>query len=67
LDLYDSRYEFYTISTRSVKKVNQRGERERLTPGTRASERQRQGRCSSPAKLNDDEVSAGSKGIYVFL
>jgi hypothetical protein len=40
---------------------------ERLTPGTRASERQRQGRCSSPAKLNDDEVSAGSKGIYVFL
>jgi len=42
-------------------------ERERLTPGTRASERQRQGRCSSPAKLNDDEVSAGSMGIYVFL
>jgi len=40
---------------------------ERLTPGTHATERQRQGRCSSPAKLNDDEVSTGSKGIYVFL
>ena len=47
--------------------MNQGCERERLTPGTHATERQRQGRRSSPAKLDDGEVSVGSKGIYVFL
>jgi len=66
LDLYNSRYEFYKINIGSVNS-EPGGCEERLTPGTRASVRQRQGRSSAPAKLNDDEVSAGSKGIYVFL
>jgi len=52
---------------RICKTVNQGCERERLTPGTHATERQRQGRRSSPAKLDDGEVSVRSKGIYVFL
>ena len=40
---------------------------DQLTHGTHATERQRQGRRSSPAKLDDGEVSVGSKGFYVFL
>jgi len=38
-----------------------------LTHGTHETEGQRQGRSSSPAEVDDGEVSDGSKGIYVFL
>ena len=56
---------------RICKTVNQGCERETdrwdpLTHGTHATERQRHGRRSSLAKLDDGDVSVGSKGIYVF-
>ena len=51
--------------------MNQRGEREwrwgLLTHGTHVTERQKAETSSSPVKLDDGEVSVGSKGIYVFL
>ena len=62
----------FSKTAKDLLNSDQRCERETdrwdpLTHGTHVIVAQRQGRSSSPAKLDDGEVSAGSKGIYVFL